>query len=195
MASIAVLQAPFTLIGTVFAGRWIAKRSSVFVYLVGWTLRFLLSLTGPLCVELLKQQGGNPRPWLYALVLTSSVAYSIASECLMFVAMGAFFLSLTATSVHVAGSYLTLLNTASNMGGIWHKAIILWLVDRLTFRESCILSKEDLQKGIQCDISIDGFYVISVALIPISILCGWHIFRTLPRLHALPDSSWRAGRG
>lgn len=194
LASTAVLQTPFILLGSVLAGRWVAKTSTIHVYKVGWILRFVTSLAGPMCVAFLKQQGGVVHPWLYTLVLTVGVMYSIASECLMFVGMGAFFLTLTASSIHVAGSYLTLLNTASNMGGTWHKPLVLWLVDSLTVRESCSLSPEDIAKGLKCAITLDGYYVISILLIPISIVCGVHIFRTLPLLHTLPDSAWRAGR-
>lgn len=192
MASMAVLQTPFTLFGTLFAGRWVAKKSPIYVYLIGWCMRIAISLTGPLCVALLKQLDGVVTPWYYMLILLLSLLYSVASECLMFVGMGAFFLNITASSVHVAGSYLTLLNTASNMGGIWHKAVVLWLVDRLTVRVDCVLSAEDVAGGKICDILYDGYYVISALLLPFAIAAGIHIFRTLPQLSQLPDSAWKA---
>lgn len=137
---------------------------------------------------------GVVTPAFYTLSLTLNVAYSIASECLMFVGIGAFFLDITASSVHVAGSYLTLLNTASNMSGIWPKPIVLWLVDRLTVRQMCTLSHADLEAGRKCDILYDGYYVISAALLPVSIAVGIHLFRTLPQLKHLPDSAWKASR-
>lgn len=194
MASMVVFQTPFTLAGTLLAGRWVAKRSPIQVYLFGWCVRVLLSFSGPACVALLKHMGGVVTPAFYTVVLVLNVAYSFASECLMFVGIGAFFLNITASSVHVAGSYLTLLNTASNMGGIWPKPIVLWLVDLLTVRDACLLTPKELDTGHTCDIIYDGYYVLSAALIPVSGIAGIYLFHTLPRLGRLSDSAWRASR-
>lgn len=189
----AVLQAPFSLLGTLLTGRWVAKKSPIKVYLVGWTVRFALHLLGPPCVALLKHMGGVVTPGFYLLVLTMSITYSLAAECLMFVGIGAFFLNVTSTSVHVAGSYLTLLNTASNMGGTWHKAVVLWLVDRLTVRQVCEIPA-GAAPGTECPVLYDGYYVISIVLMPVGMAVGVHLFRTLPQLGRLPDSAWKASR-
>lgn len=194
MASMAVLQTPFTIFGSLFAGRWVAKTSPLHVYMYGWCLRIAISLTGPICVALFQKLDGVVTPFFYMLTLSLSVLYSISSECLMFVGMGAFFLNITSSSVHVAGSYLTLLNTASNMGGIWHKAVVLWLVDRLTIRETCLLSADDLSHGRKCAVLYDGYFVISALLLPFAALAGIHIFRTLPKLAKLPNTAWKASR-
>lgn len=193
MASMAVIQTPFTLIGTIFTGKWAAKKSPMSVYLVGFLSRFIISLTGPPCIRYFAAQGGVVTPAFYALILTISILYSLAAECLMFVGMGAFFLNVTSSSVHVAGSYLTLLNTSSNMGGIWHKALILWLVDKLTFRTSCEIPT-NAPIDFKCPIQYDGYYILSFALLPIAITVGMYFLRTLPKLQKLPDSAWRASR-
>lgn len=189
----AVLQIPFSLLGTVVTGRMVANRSPLEVYLYGFFLRFLLSLSGPACVSFLKSQDGVVTSNFYMLILSITILYSFASECLMFVGVGAFFLNISSSSVHVAGSYLTLLNTSSNMGGIWHKAITLWMVDRLTWRENCIIPPGS-PDGTLCRVVYDGYYVISFALMPVAALVGIHLLRTLPRLSKLPHSSWRASR-
>lgn len=194
MASMAVLQTPFSLLGTLIAGRWVAKRSPIHVYLIGFGARITLSLAGPLTVHILKRLGGVVTTWFYFFVLILSIVYSFAAECLMFVGIGAFFLTITQSSVHVAGSYLTLLNTSSNLGGIWHKAAVLYLIDKLTVRSACELSASDISSGKKCDIVTDGYYVISAILLPIALLVGRHLYRTLPKLEKLPDSSWKATR-
>lgn len=195
MASIAVLQAPVTVVGTILAGRWVAKKSAVQVYLTGWCVRLMISLCGPICVALLKSLNGTVTPAYYGLVVCVSVVYSLASECLMFVAVGALFLSVTASSVHVAGSYLTMLNTAQNMGGMWHKAFVLWLVDWCTVREKCTLTATEIAQGRGCEVVYDGYYVVSLALVVVALGVGVHLMRTLPRLGRLPDSEWKATRG
>lgn len=191
MASMAVLNTPVVLLGSLFTGRLVAKRSPIQVYLYGFLLRFIISLMGPPCVQLLGLRKGEVTAGFYGLILILTSLYSLASECLMFIGIGAFFLNVSSSSVHVAGSYLTLLNTASNMGGIWHKAVVLWLVDFLTWREDCVISA-NAPPGTLCPIKYDGYYIISFALMPAAMFIGLHLRRTLPRLATLPDSAWKA---
>lgn len=35
----------------------------------------------------------------------------------------------------IGGTYMTLLNTVTNLGGVWSCTVALWMVDLLTFRE------------------------------------------------------------
>jgi len=190
----AVIQTPFTIFGTILMGRWTAKVSPIKLYLYGFLLRFIISLSGPLCVAYLWRNGGVVTPTFYVLVLSLTILYSLASECLMFIGIGAFFLNISSSSVHLAGSYLTLLNTASNMGGIWHKAITLWLVSKLSIRETCVLPP-DVPSGTECPLRHDGYYTISLFLIPVSCVVALHLFRTMPKLGKLPDSAWKVTKG
>ncbi len=123
----------------------------------------------------------------YATVVAVTVAYGIAADCLMFVSIGAFFLRITSGSTAVGGSYLTLLYAAQNMGGMWHTSITLALVERLTFRRECALS----DTVTQCPISIDGYFVLSAAFVPIAVVIGIHLLRTMRRLGKLPLTVWR----
>lgn len=193
MASMAVVQAPFALFGTVLTGRWAAKASPLTPYMWGYLLRFLASLTGPPLMHMFARMGGVVTPQFYGLVLTLSIVYSFASECLMFVGMGAFFLNVTSSSVSIAGSFLTLLNTASNLGGMWHRAITLYLVDVLTLREACDLLK-DAAPGAQCPVRVDGYYVLSMVLVPVALLNGLYLRKTLPSLANLRESAWTVDR-
>jgi PAT family acetyl-CoA transporter-like MFS transporter 1 len=52
----------------------------------------------------------------------------------MFVSIMAFFAQVSDPAV--GGTYMTLLNTLSNLGGNWPSTTALWLVDSLTWR-SC----------------------------------------------------------
>lgn len=49
----------------------------------------------------------------------------------MFVAVMAFFARISDPAV--GGTYMTLLNTVSNLGGNWPSTVVLWLVDVLTW--------------------------------------------------------------
>ena len=53
----------------------------------------------------------------------------------MFVSMMSFFARVSDPAV--GGTYMTLLNTLSNLGGVWTSTTALWFVDVLTWK-SCV---------------------------------------------------------
>jgi MFS transporter, PAT family, solute carrier family 33 (acetyl-CoA transportor), member 1 len=191
MAMMAVAQAPVSLAGSVMAGRWAARVGPVTPYLFGFGLRFLMSLTGPPLVSYFGSLNGVVTPLVYALIFVTSVVYAFASECLMFVSAGALFLSISEKDL--GGSYLTMLNTASNLGGMWHKSLTLFLVDRLSIRAVCTLPA-DAMPAAKCPILVDGYQILSVCLVPVSIAIGMYISKSLRRLVSLPASAWRTSR-
>lgn len=114
----------------------------------------------------------------------------------------------------VGASYMTLLNTLSNLGGRWVKTFFLWLVDIITWK-SCVIedmttlnstslesfynvskcSNRDQQAtctnlGGTCVVDIDGYY-IEVALNAIYGMF-WYFWgkRTIEYLQKLPRSDW-----
>ena len=50
----------------------------------------------------------------------------------MFVSIMAFFARVSDPAV--GGTYMTLLNTFSNLGSMWSKSFSLWFVDQITFK-------------------------------------------------------------
>ena len=59
----------------------------------------------------------------------------------MFVSSMAFFARVSDPAV--GGTYMTLLNTVSNMGGTWPGTLSLWLVDSLTSKQ-CVRASPSL---------------------------------------------------
>lgn len=51
----------------------------------------------------------------------------------MFIAVMAFFAKVS--DPRSGGTYMTLLNTLSNLGGTWPATVVLWMVDVLTFKK------------------------------------------------------------
>lgn len=56
----------------------------------------------------------------------------------MFVSIMAFFAKVS--DPKIGGTYMTLLNTISNLGGNWPATLVLWLVDPLSMKE-CTVNK------------------------------------------------------
>lgn len=109
----------------------------------------------------------------------------------------------------VGGTYMTLMNTISNLGFSWIKTYFLWLMDVLTWN-SCILpntfnstvgvsnnfcqdsiAKEKCVKaGGSCVTHMDGFFI--EVLFGIVFAAFWYFFgrRTIKSLQNSPIKSW-----
>jgi Acetyl-coenzyme A transporter 1 len=83
----------------------------------------------------------------------------------------------------IGGSYMTLLNTAANLGGTWPASFVLWLVGTL--------SKGREADCDGCPPQHDPYFAIQGIL---SLLgCLWIVTmgRTVHQLEGLPDDAWR----
>nr|XP_045608057.1 acetyl-coenzyme A transporter 1-like [Procambarus clarkii] len=121
----------------------------------------------------------------------------------MFVGVMAFFARISDSSV--GGTYMTLLNTFTNLGGNWPAWIALRYVSELTWK-SCLgvmtafscNSKQEEQMceaaGGTCTINIDGYYVESVLLLVFGLLWMYWGISTIKRLQNLPVSAWAVSR-
>ncbi|GME79153.1 unnamed protein product [Ambrosiozyma monospora] len=120
----------------------------------------------------------------------------------------------------IGGTYMTTLNTLSNMGGQWPKIIVMFLIDKFTtarcvpvddhspleisnpFEDkefyNCYPSdnkKLCLSNGGQCKIFQDGYYFTNMACIVIGLVLyfTW-TRRTAKHLQSLPIGAWRVNR-
>lgn len=76
----------------------------------------------------------------------------------MFVSIMAFFAKISDSSV--GGTYMTLLNTVTNLGGNWPAILALYFVDTLTWKR-CIGGVESVDNicrdNLEKDVSINNF--------------------------------------
>lgn len=86
--------------------------------------------------------------WYYVLLLIEYGMYQVFLYS-MFVAVMAFFAKISDPAV--GGTYMTLLNTLCNLGGNWPTAVVLWLVDVLTWRRCEELAVGGGNNGTQAD--------------------------------------------
>ena len=125
----------------------------------------------------------------------------------MFVSIMAFFAKISDPAV--GGTYMTLLNTLTNLGGNWPSTLALWMVDPLTAKQctpgqnttieigsnTCSnLEEVDLCKeaGATCETRVDGYYVECAICFVIGLV--WLVFwgsRTINKLTDAPDKEWR----
>ena len=135
----------------------------------------------------------------------------------MFVSIMAFFARISDPAV--GGTYMTFLNTLTNLGGNWPATLALWWVDVLTYKQ-CDLSFIDSIKsknmtesqlegiqnnichgkeqskaceesGAKCVTEVEGYYVESFACVCLGFL--WLVlwgWRTIKRLQSASESDW-----
>ncbi|XP_055608396.1 acetyl-coenzyme A transporter 1 [Uranotaenia lowii] len=139
--------------------------------------------------------------YYYMILLTNYGLYQIALYS-MFVAVMAFFARVSDPAV--GGTYMTLLNTLSNLGGNWPTTVVLWMVDVLTWKR-CSINDDNTcsnttdqeictNDGGKCNIEIDGYYIEIVICLVYGILWyqwGKHKIRYLQNL---PLNAWRVVR-
>lgn len=107
----------------------------------------------------------------------------------------------------VGGTYMTLLNTLSNLGGNWPTTLVLWLVDVLTWRQCNSLGDTEIDlsnntcsntlereacsaTGGKCDIRIDGYYIECLICLIYGIF--WYKWgkTKINYLQSLPNRVW-----
>ncbi|XP_060098354.1 acetyl-coenzyme A transporter 1 [Heteronotia binoei] len=158
-----------------------------FAFLVWWTPR-------------VKNEGGFPI-YYYIILLLSYALHQITLYS-MYVAVMAF--NAKVSDPLIGGTYMTLLNTVSNLGGNWPATVALWLVDPLTVKECVGIQGHDCgtaaatelctKEGGSCVITLDGYYVESITCVVLGF--AWWLFLG-PKFKKLQDerpTSWKCRR-
>ena len=142
--------------------------------------------------------------YYYALVVLFFAIHQVTLYS-MFVSVMAFFAKVSDPAV--GGTYMTLLNTVTNLGGNWPSTLALWAVDPLTTKlcqggnstvTDCAAS-EAMETctggGGVCGTTVDGYYVEAVICFVLGFawlgLWGW---RTINMLQDAPDAAWAVVR-
>lgn len=141
-------------------------------------------------------------PILYVAFLL--ICYALHQVCVycMFVALMAFFAKISDSSV--GGTYMTLLNTLTNLGGNWPAILALYFVDPLTWKQceggaesldnTCRTTVEKdlcISKGGQCVTILDGFYIETLICIVIGFL--WYLWgaKRIRHIQLLGENAWK----
>lgn len=59
----------------------------------------------------------------------------------------------------IGGTYMTLLNTVSNLGGNWPSTVALWLVDPLTVKECAGAQEQTCGTTVAAEVSLEAVKV------------------------------------
>jgi len=120
---------------------------------------------------------------LFWFAIVASTAGQAIVNSLQFNAQMTFFASRVDPSI--GGTYMTLLNTAANLGGTWPSPVTMYLVGMLTVPPTCSGVPEVCVGGRDSYVPIQA--ILSV------LGCAWIFFlgQRVHKLAELPDDSWR----
>lgn len=138
--------------------------------------------------------------YYYIVVIIVLYFHRFVQDC-FFVTLLAFFNRVS--DPVIGGTYMTLLNTINNLGGVWPSFISLWLLDYSTFKHCSVdgfscNTKETMatcsKAGGQCNITVDGYYIEMIILSLIGFI--WLIWarKRIEKIESLPPTSWRCSQ-
>ncbi|XP_066478430.1 acetyl-coenzyme A transporter 1 [Tiliqua scincoides] len=203
LALLAVPMVPLQIILPLIISKYTAGPQPLNTFYKAMPFRLLFGLEFALLVwwtPKVKYEGGFPI--YYYIILLLSYAFHQITVYSMYVAVMAF--NAKVSDPLIGGTYMTLLNTVSNLGGNWPATVALWLVDPLT-RKECIgaqgqscgtVAAAELctKEGGSCVITLDGYYVESIICVALGL--AWWLFLG-PKFKRLQDersSSWKCRR-
>lgn len=201
LALFAVPMIPIQIILPLIISKYTASKTPMDIFLRAMPFRLLLGLVYAFMVWMASRVQPSPGVFPTSFYIFILIVYAVHQVTLysMFVAGMAFHAKISDPAI--GGTYMTLLNTLSNLGGNWPSTMALWVVDGLTWK-SCIgatgscdkaapLEEQCTHHGGVCETNIDGYYIESILLIAVGFL--WYIwrYRKLKQLDRLDVSAWK----
>ncbi|XP_026734317.1 acetyl-coenzyme A transporter 1 [Trichoplusia ni] len=205
LALLAVPLVPVQIIMPVILAKHTTGPAPLSLWLRAFPLRLLV---GPLVAALVAVTPsllGNAGP-TYSYLFLLLCLYVFHQTCLycMFVAVMAFFAKVSDPAV--GGTYMTFLNTMSNLGTNWPNTLALWAIDHLTYKTCSLTELSDntcssqleaelcKSKGGTCNVRIDGFYIETAICLVIGFIWLQWGRPTIQKLQRLPASAWQISR-
>ncbi|KAF8061016.1 acetyl-coenzyme A transporter 1-domain-containing protein [Lyophyllum atratum] len=202
LALVVLIDFPFQIMGGWLAAKWSRGDKPLRPWLIAFAPRLLLALIATLIVLWFPKAPISTGFFLFLIIHT--VISSFAST-VQFVGISAFHTRVS--DPLIGGTYMTLLNTFTNMGGTWPKWFVLKGVDLLTDATCQVAEGITLQttecvsdhgkatcKDLngECITRRDGYYAMSALCMVVGVvLLVTFIIPRARKLQALPISVWR----
>jgi MFS transporter, PAT family, solute carrier family 33 (acetyl-CoA transportor), member 1 len=212
LAITVLIDFPFEIIFGYYAARWSNTGEPLKPWLYGYLGRVIAAALGQVLIYSFPKSGEITTPYFIFVILQHLLSSFMST--IQFVSICAFHTKIA--DPMIGGTYMTTLNTLSNLGGQWPKIIVLYLIDK--FSESECVSPDDLkgstknpfineeyfmcysndmknmclENGGACVPIRDGYYLTNLLCIVVGLVLyfGW-IRKTAKSLESLPLGSWR----
>ena len=184
--SLAVLiDFPLEILFGWYAAKWSTGPAPLRPWLLAFQGRLIAAVLGMLLVYYMPKEVG----WTYFILIVLEHIISSFMSTVQFVSASAFHTQIA--DPLIGGTYMTLLNTISNLGGTWPKYFVLEGVEKFTSK-TCD-GRMELEKcsGTLRTVT-DGYYVMNTLCIIIGVFTFWTFIQPkIMTLQALPNRSWR----
>jgi PAT family acetyl-CoA transporter-like MFS transporter 1 len=122
----------------------------------------------------------------WTLVVSSTALFSIV-DSMQFNSQMTFFAHRVDPAI--GGSYMTLLNTAANLGGTWPASIVMFLVGQLSVPPTCETSGAGGE--VVCSAGREAYFPLQMVFSALGCLWIYIMGKKVMYLSALPDDAWR----
>ncbi len=167
----------------IFRGRPLGQFMTAYKLRV--TLVPILDIIMLLAIKSLKDQSDlGSKSMFWAAVVGSTALFSIV-ESMQFNAQMIFFASRVDPAI--GGTYMTLLNTAANLGGTWPASVVMYLVGQFSVPPTC----ETVNGAEVCSGGRESYYPLQAVLSVLGCLWIYLMGGKVRHLAELPDDAWR----
>lgn len=205
LAITVLIDFPFEIIFGYYIAKWSNGKDSLNPWLFGFIGRLVAALLAQLVVYCFPSKGKINTTYFLFVILQHLLGSFMST--IQFVSVNAFHTQIS--DPLIGGTYMTTLNTVSNLGGQWPRIIVLNLIDYFTisrcvvddanlfqpqveFCSSEVLKEQCLKNGGACNIEKDGFYTTNLICISISLALFFLFIKPkVLYLQKLPTSQWR----
>jgi len=193
------------LFGGYYAARWAIGDKPLRPWLYAFWARLGFAVTSMLIVHSFPLA---PVSTSFLVLVAFNYIASQFSTTIQFVGMSAFHTRIS--DPVIGGTYMTLLNTATNLGGTWPRYFVMKGVDIFSKATCHIVSQDSellveanecisepgklacLELGGTCVTERDGYYYVSSLCVAVgAVFLMVYITATATRLQTLPTSKWR----
>ncbi|CAF3370773.1 unnamed protein product [Rotaria socialis] len=200
LALLAIPITPLQIVLPFIISKYTTGSQPLNIYIKSYPFRVMVGIIMAVFVYITPsfQNSDKTFPWYYYTL--AIIIYAIHQIFLynMFVSQMAFFALVS--DPKIGGTYMTLLNTLSNLGRDWASTTILYLAHYLTNKKCSIgstrcvteIEEKTCQKlGGTCDVSVDPYYIEVFMCTAIAIIWFLWKYRALLHLQYLPMSAWQ----
>ena len=146
----------------------------------------LVPLLDVLLLSRLKNGREGHSTALFWLLLVMSTAAQAIVNSLQFNAQMSFFAHRVDPAI--GATYMTLLNTAANLGGTWPSSIVMWAISRLSTDPICRIDEAGQEI---CTGGWDPYFTLQLIASGLGCLWIFVLGKHVQRLEELPDDAWR----
>lgn len=92
----------------------------------------------------------------------------------------------------IGGTYMTLLNTAANLGSTWPASVVMYAVGQLTVPPKCLTNADGVE---ECSGGVEAYFPLQLFLSILGCFWVYMMGSKMKYLGSLPDDSWRTHLG